>query len=365
MNRKSLRRIGVFGAAFVAAAGILAGCGSSSTSSTTAAASEETAAAEAEESEAAEDSEASDADAANDPAVEFKLAENQSADNPITQGMEMFAKLANEYSGGSVTIDVYADAQLGTENETIDQVQAGTLDMARINTSALASTADEVGVFTLPYIFTSTEQKYKVLDGEIGQNIESALENYNIHSLGYWEAGSRNFYTVDKPITCVDDMKGLKIRVQQSDVAIKMVELLGAAATPMSYGEVYQGLQTGVIDGAENDFVSYYTSGHYEVAKYFTLDGHMAPPAMLLVSKTSWDKMTANQQAAVEKAAAEAREWQRQAMQDYQNESRAKVEEAGCEIIEVDPKEFQDAVAEIYDMYPQYSEVIEGIKAID
>lgn len=184
----------------------------------------------------------------------FKLAENQPADNPISKGMNKFAELVAEKSGGTVNVEVYLDAQLGTENETIDQVQAGTLDFARINTSALASTADEVGVFTLPYVFTSTEQKYKVLDGEIGQGVSDALQKYNMIGLGYWEAGSRNFYTTKKPIKSVADMKGMKIRVQQSDVAIKMVELLGAAATPMAYGEVYQGLQTGVIDGAENDF---------------------------------------------------------------------------------------------------------------
>ena len=246
-----------------------------------------------------------------------------------------------------------------------EQVQAGTLDFARINTSALSSTADEVGVFTLPYIFTSTEQKYKVLDGEIGQNISDSLEKYNIVSLGYWEAGSRNFYTTKKPITCVADMKGMKIRVQQSDIAIKMVETLGAAATPMSYNEVYQGLQTGVIDGAENDFVSYYTSGHYEVAKYFSMDGHMAPPAMLIMSKTVWDKMSENQQNAIQEAAKEAREWQRQAMQDYQEESRKAVEEKGCEVIDVDVKEFQDAVAPMYDDYPQYKDVIEQIRSIE
>lgn len=294
----------------------------------------------------------------------FKLAENQSADNPISKGMQMFADKVKEKTKGTVSIEVYLDAQLGTENETIDQLEAGTLDFARINTSALAATADEVGVFTLPYIFTSTEQKYKVLDGEIGQGINDSLAQYNLIGLGYWEAGSRNFYTTKKPIKSVEDMKGMKIRVQQSDVAIKMVELLGAAATPMSYGEVYQGLQTGVIDGAENDFVSYYTSGHYEVAKYFSLDGHMAPPAMLLMSKQSWEQLSENQKKAIQEAAEEARSWQRQAMQDFQDESRKKVEAAGCEIFTVEPKDFQAAVSSIYDMYPQYKSVIEAIQQV-
>ncbi len=307
---------------------------------------------------------ASSESAPADEVFEFKLAENQPADNPISKGMQKFAELAKEKSGGTVNIDVYLDAQLGSENETIDQIQAGTLDFARINTSALSSTADEVGVFTLPYIFTSTEQKYKVLDGKIGQDVIDSLEKYNMIGLGYWEAGSRSFYSTKKPIKGVADMKGLKVRVQQSDVAIKMVELLGAAATPMSYGEVYQGLQTGVIDAAENDFVSYYTSGHYEVAKNYTLDGHMAPPAMVLMSKTAWDKLSDNQKAAVTEAALEACTWQRKAMNDYQEEARKKVEEAGCEVFDVDVKEFQNSVTAIYDMYPQYADIIAAIKNV-
>ena len=306
----------------------------------------------------------SQAPSSSETVFKLKLAENQPADNPISKGMQMFADLVAEKTGGSVTIEVYLDAQLGNENETIDQIQAGTLDFARINTSALAVTADPVGVFTLPYIFTSPEHKYKVLDGEIGQVVVKGLEQYNMIGLEYWEAGSRNFYTTKKPVKSVDDLSGMKLRVQQSDVAIKMVELLGGAATPMAYGEVYQGLQTGVIDGAENDFVSYYTSGHYEVAPYFSLDGHMAPPAMLLMAKNIWEKMSDNQRAAIKEAAREAAVWQRKAMDDYQNEARTKVEQAGCQIFEVDVPTFQAKVAEIYDMYPQYTEVIKQIKAV-
>ena len=295
--------------------------------------------------------------------ITFKLAENQPANNPVSQGMEKFAELVEQKTNGSVKVEVYLNAQLGSENETIDQVQAGTLDLARVNTSALQATVDDFGVYSLPFIFTSTEQKYNVLDGEVGAQLDSVLDQYNMKNLCYLEAGSRNFYTTDKPITCVADMKGLKVRVQPSNVAIKMVELLGGAATPMDYGEVYQGLQTGVIDAAENDFVSYYTSGHYEVAPYYSLDGHMAPPAVLLISLNAWNKLSPEQQAAVQEAADEAAEWQRKAMDDYQNESRAAVEEAGCQVIDVNVQEFQDAVASIYDMYPQYAEYVAAIRA--
>ncbi|HWP50717.1 MAG TPA: TRAP transporter substrate-binding protein [Clostridia bacterium] len=327
-----------------------AGCGGSSPSSAT--------------SSSASQGSASQTPSSSETVFKLKLAENQPAENPISKGMQMFADLVAEKTGGTVTIEVYLDAQLGNENETIDQIQAGTLDFARINTSALAVTADSVGVFTLPYIFTSAEHKYKVLDGEIGQGVIKGLEQYNMIGLEYWEAGSRNFYTTKKPVKSVEDLAGMKLRVQQSDVAIKMVELLGGAATPMAYGEVYQGLQTGVIDGAENDFVSYYTSGHYEVARYYSLDGHMSPPAMLLMTKSVWEKMSDNQRSAIKEAAREAAEWQREAMAAYQNEARAKVEQAGCQIFEVDVPAFQTKVAEIYNMYPQYTEIIKQIKAV-
>lgn len=294
--------------------------------------------------------------------LHFKLAENQPDGNPITEGMKMFADLAKEYTNGTVNIDVYANAALCDEASSIDQIMAGTLDFSRVNTNTMAPVIDLFGAFGMPYLFSSTESKYKALDGDAGTLAFDALTDYNIVGLDFYEAGSRNFYTTSKPITSVADLKGMKIRVQQTEVAISMVQALGAEATPMDYGEVFQGLQTGIVDGAENDFVSYYTSGHYEVAKNFTLDGHMAPPALVICSQKAWDQMSDAQKEGVKKASREAAIWQRQAMQDYQEESRAKCEESGCEIIEVDVKEFQDAVSSVYDQYPQYQELVDLIR---
>lgn len=298
------------------------------------------------------------------PTLNFKLAENQPEGNPITEGMHKFADLVKEYTEGTVTIDVYSNAALTDEASSVDQLQLGSLDFSRVNTNSLAPTVDEFGVFAMPYLFTSTEQKYKALDGEAGDAVMAKLEDYGMVGLYFWEAGARCFYTTSKPIRTVEDLKGMKIRVQQTEVAISMVRALGAEATPMDYAEVFQGLQTGIVDGAENDFVSYYTSGHYEVAKYYSLDQHMAPPAVLLMSKASWDKMSEAQQEAVRKAAYEAAVWQRQAMQDYQQESRAACEAAGCEIIDVDVASFQQAVSSVYDEYPRYSEIVEMINAV-
>ena len=299
------------------------------------------------------------------PTLNFKLAENQPEGNPITEGMHKFADLVKEYTEGTVTIDVYSNAALTDEASSVDQLQLGSLDFSRVNTNSLAPTVDEFGVFAMPYLFTSTEQKYKALDGEAGDAVMAKLEDYGMVGLYFWEAGARCFYTNSKPIRTVEDLKGMKIRVQQTEQAIAMVEALEAKATPMDYAEVFQGLQTGIVDGAENDFVSYYTSGHYEVAKYYSLDQHMAPPAVLLMSKASWDKMSEAQQEAVRKAAYEAAVWQRQAMQDYQQESRAACEAAGCEIIDVDVASFQQAVSSVYDEYPRYSEIVAMINAVE
>jgi tripartite ATP-independent transporter DctP family solute receptor len=339
--------------------------GSSQTAATTAAPAATQAATTAAAAETKAEEKAADASADMGKELHFKLAENQPDGNPITEGMKMFADLAKEYTDGTVNIDVYPNAALCDEASSIDQVVAGTLDFSRVNTNSLAPTVDLFGAFGMPYLFSSTEAKYKALDGDAGALAMKTLEDYNMVGLDFYEAGSRNFYTTDKPITCVADLKGMKIRVQQTEVAISMVQALGAEATPMDYGEVFQGLQTGIVDGAENDFVSYYTSGHYEVAKNFTLDGHMAPPAIVICSKNAWDQMSDAQKEGVKKASREAAEWQRQAMQDYQEESRKNCEDSGCTIIDVDVKEFQDAVSSVYDQYPQYKELVDLVRAAE
>lgn len=295
--------------------------------------------------------------------IVLKLAENQPNNNPVTIAMHKFAELVDEKTNGEVKIDVYANAELGEEAENIEQVQAGALEMARVNSVTLAQTVKELTPFTLPYIFTGQEQKYKVLDGEIGNQVLDSFANYELVGLGYLEAGSRNFYTTDKPVKSLADLKGQKIRVQPSEVVIKMTELLGAVPTPMNYGEVFSALQTGVIDGAENDFVSFFTSGHYEVAKHYTLDGHLSPPALIIMSKSVWDTLSDDHKTKISEAADEATVFQRQAMNDFQGESRAAVEAAGVTVYEVNIKEFQDAVAPIYDDFPEFIEVINKIRA--
>ncbi|MGM8212924.1 TRAP transporter substrate-binding protein DctP [Virgibacillus sp. W0430] len=339
---------------FVALFALLVACGGN----------EETSTNTKEESEANNESSEDtneEADEAIEP-VTLRLAENQPDNNPVTIAMMKFAELAEEKSNGSVKIEVYPNAQLGQETENIDQVQDGALEMARVNSVPVAEIVKELAVFTLPYIFTDQDHKYKVLDGEIGQEVTEKFKEHGLISFGYLEAGSRNFYTTDKPIKSVADMKGLKIRVQSSETSIKMVELLGAVPTPMDYGEVFSGLQTGVIDGAENDFVSYYTSGHYEAAKHYSLDGHLSPPALVIMNLELWEGLHESQQKAISEAVEEAIAFEREEMNKSQDEFRAEVEKAGSQIYEVDVQEFQDAVAPIYDEYQELSDLIERVR---
>ena len=300
-------------------------------------------------------------DLKNDDIIIFKLTENQPANNPVTKAMYLFSELVEEKSEGEMLIDVYDSGQLGSETECIEQVQMSLIDFTRTNAVTLSQIAGEIGVFTLPYIFRNDEHKFQVLDGPIGQDVSKDLEKYNMVVLGYLEAGTRNFYTT-KPVNSIDDLKGMMIRVQPSKIPVAMVEMIGAVPTPMNYGEVYSSLQTGVIDGAENDFVSYYTSSHYEVARNYVLDGHLSPPAVLLMSKNVFDELPLDKQNIILEAAKEATEWEREAMAEFEKESEQKVRDAGCNIIEVDKQPFQDAVQGIYDKYPEYEKNIERIK---
>ena len=298
-----------------------------------------------------------------DGPIVMRLAENQPDNNPVTVAMEIFADLVEEKTNGEIVVEVYANAQLGQEPETIEQAQTGVVEFARVNSVVLAEVAPEIGVFTLPYVFANWDHKYRVLDGEIGQAALDSLEEFGLKAFAYMDAGTRNFYTTE-PVRSLADLENMKIRVQPSEISIRMVELLGAVATPMNYGEVYSSLQTGVIDGAENDYVSYFTSSHYEVAPYYSLDGHLSPPALLLMNKETYDSLSAEHQTAIREAAIEASMQERELMSDFQDESRDEVLAAGVEIIEVDVSEFQDAVAPIYDQFPEYAETIEAMRAL-
>lgn len=298
--------------------------------------------------------------------VVLRLAENQPDDNPVTIAMREFAKLVDEKTKGGVKVEVYAGAQLGQEPETIEQTQAGIIDFARVNSVVLANVSPSMGVFTLPYVFRDAEHKYKVLDGEVGKEVTADLEKVGLVGFPYMEAGTRNFYTrAGKPVKSLEDLKGLKIRVQPARISTRMVELLGATPTPMNYGEVFSALQTGVIDGAENDYVSYVTSSHYEAAPNLIEDGHLSPPAILVMNKQKFESLSEEHRKAIVEAADEAAKFERKAMFAANEEAKKKVEAAGVTIVSVDNEPFRKAVEPIYDEFPALKPLIARIQAVD
>jgi tripartite ATP-independent transporter DctP family solute receptor len=294
--------------------------------------------------------------------VTLRVAENQTAESHLAKAMIKFSELVQEKSNGDMVIEVYLNAELGEEAETIEQVDAGVLEIARVDAVNLTQYVPELEVFTLPYIFNDDNHKWNVFNGEVGKEINGKLQEAGFVNLGFLESGWRSFYSKNE-LKGIQSLKGKKIRVQDSQVYIKMMELFGAKATPMSFAEVFTSLQTGVIDAAENDPVSYVSAGHYEAAKYYLMDNHSADISLFVMSKKIFDGLSKDQQQIILESAAEAVEWEKGFAVNLQKEARLKAEASGCTFIEANIAEFQSAVAPIYDMYPQYSSIIQKIRA--
>jgi len=301
----------------------------------------------------------------NGPQLVLKLAENQPEDYPTTIGVKEFARIVEEKTNGRIKIEVYAGGQLGDEKSVIEAVQLGGIDFARVNAQPLSDFAKPLRVLSLPYLFDDEEHLWKVLDGPIGEEILASLEDANMVGLAYYDSGARCFYNSKREVKTPADLKGLKIRVQQSELMVGLVEALGASATPMPYSEVYSALQTGVIDGAENNWPSYYSTSHYEVAKYFTVDNHTRTPEVLLASKALWDKLSDEDKKIIKEAARASEEVQKKAWKEYEQKAIEAVKAKGCVITEVeDLKAWQDAVQPVYERFgAEFKDLIERIKA--
>jgi tripartite ATP-independent transporter DctP family solute receptor len=222
----------------------------------------------------------------------------------------------------------------------------------------------ETMVPTMPFLFRSKEHMRKVLDGPVGDQILAACASQGFVGLAFYDSGSRSLYTVKKPVKTLADMKGLKIRVQQSDLWVALLQAMGANATPMPYGEVYTGLKTGVVDGAENNWPSYDTSHHYEVAKFYSMTEHSMAPEMLLISKRSWDALSPDEQKIFRQAAKESVPYMRKLWDAKEAASRAIVEKAGSQIVEVDKAPFQRAMKPVYDKFITDAKLKDMIKRV-
>lgn len=286
---------------------------------------------------------------------------------PTVEAVKAMSAMLEKETKGKLCIEVFHSKQLGEEKDTIEQTQFGVIDMNRVSLGPFNNIIEETQVPSLPYIFRSTEHMHKVMDGEIGQEILDAFTAHDLIGLAFYDGGSRSFYNSQHPIKSMADLKGMKFRVMQSDLFVDMVKAVGANATPMPYGEVYSSIQTGVIDGAENNWPSYESSGHFEVAKYYTLDQHLIVPEVLVMSKKTWEKLSAEEQKAVRKAAKASVPVMRKLWQDREKASEAKVREAGSEIItDIDKTPFIKAMKPVYEKYvssPKLKSLVERIQA--
>lgn len=294
----------------------------------------------------------------------LKLAHGLPTDHPVHKAMEFMANRCKEVSGGELQIQIYAGGQLGSEQQCVELLQIGSLAITKVSAAVMESFTDDYRVLGLPYIFRDQEHGFKVFDGEIGKELLLSTENKWIRGLCFFDAGSRSFYTIDKPIEHPDDLKGMKIRVMKSKTAMDMVQMLGGSPTPISWGELYTALQSGVVDGAENNPPSFYTSHHYEVCKHYSLDEHTSVPDVLIISQHIWNDLTDEEKVWLQQAADDAVPVQRKLWAESVKHSLKEVEKAGVTIYRPEKAPYQDKVKDVYESYKDQETIYSYIKRI-
>lgn len=296
--------------------------------------------------------------------VTFKLADIQPEGYPTVLGAQEFARLVEEKTEGRYKIDVFPGGQLGDEKSIIEEIQLGSMDFARVNGVPLTEFNDKIGALNLPFLFEDANEKWDVWLGDVGEEILSSFEDSNMVGLAFYDNGDRFFYSDTKPIKNLEDIKGQKLRVMESEMAIDTVEALGGSATPMSYDEVYSAIQTGVIDGGENSLPSVYTAKHYEVAEYLTIPGYQSVPEVLIGSQKVWNNLSDEDKKIFKEAAIESIDVQREAWDALVDESLEEIEKNGNEIIEInDLDAWKDAVQPVYEKYEvEYKDILDKIR---
>jgi len=294
----------------------------------------------------------------------IKLAHGLDPTHPVHQAMEILAERVSEKSGGTMRVDIYPSEQLGTERQALELLQIGSLGMTKVSAAVLENFAAPFKVLSLPYIFRSDAHKWAVLEGPIGREMLEMAASFRLRGLCFYDAGSRSFYTKDRPILTPSDLAGLKIRTQESATATRMVSLLGGSATPIAWGELYTALQQGVVDGAENNPPSFYLSRHYEVARYYSLNEHTAVPDVLLVSTVVWDDLTAQQQQWLQDAANESAQLEKSLWQEATEHALRAVQADGVQVLRPDKAPFAEKLAPMYEDYRDESAVYALIQRI-
>jgi tripartite ATP-independent transporter DctP family solute receptor len=302
-----------------------------------------------------------------DSVTAIKLAHGLDIAHPVHKGMVYFAEQVAERSNGQMRIDIYPSGQLGSERQCLELLQIGSLGMTKVSAAVLENFAPRMKVLGLPYLFRDDEHAWAVLNGPIGKDLLLEAQNYWLRGVCFYDAGSRSFYTKDRPVNSPDDLEGLKVRVMNSQTAMQMVKALGGAPTPISFGELYTALQQGVVDGAENNPPSFYTSRHYEVCKYYSIDEHSTVPDVMLIGTNTWERLTAQEQTWLQEAADASVGYQREVWAASEQEALDAVKAAGVQINYPDKSPFAARVEDIYERYkddPEIYELIQQIQAV-
>jgi tripartite ATP-independent transporter DctP family solute receptor len=299
----------------------------------------------------------------------IKMGHGLGVTHPVHEAMVYMAKRIEQKSNGSLIVKIYPNQQLGTERELVELLQIGSLGMTKVSSATLESFAPKIQVLSMPYLFRNDEHRDKVLKGEIGKQLLLEGEKYWLRGLCYYDAGKRSFYSKSKPITSPEDLKGLKIRVLESNMAINMIKSFGGSPTPVAYGELYTALQQGIVDAAENNPPSLFTSRHYEVCKYYSINEHTAVPDVVIISTKVWNSLDEQEQRWIQEAADESADFQYPLWAESVEMSLREMEKAGVSISYPDPMPFRQAVESMYENFrttqPELYDIIEKIRAED
>lgn len=277
------------------------------------------------------------------------LAHAMHPTHPVSIAMEKMAESVNETSRGELKVKIFLGGQLGSERELLELIQIGAIGMTKVSAATMENVVPEMQVYSLPYLFRDQDHVLSVLDGPIGTRLLHAGIPSRLRGIAYYDAGSRSIYTVDRRIEHPDDLRGLKIRVMESVISVGLMRTLGGSPTPISWGELYTAFQGGIVDGAENNPPSFYTSRHYEVCRYYILNEHATIPDVLVIDSRLWDRLDTGQQNLLRDAVDASVVFQRELWQEFTSEALATIEESGVELIEPDRQVFIDAVQPLYD----------------
>jgi tripartite ATP-independent transporter DctP family solute receptor len=302
-------------------------------------------------------------------AREFRAADTQAEDYPTVQALLFMGRMIAERSGGRDQIRVFHSRQLGEEKETIEQTRAGAIDLNRTNVALIGNFVPAMNVLAMPFLFRSIEHLQKVLDGPIGNEILNSFEPYGFVGLAFYDSGARSIYNSVRPIRAIADMKGMRLRVQQSELMSDMIRALGAEPVELPYGQVITGLATRLIDGAENNWPSFVTTDHYKFAGYYTLTEHTMSPEVLVMSKKAWESLSVDDRKLFREAAVQSNLFMREKWKDLEQRSRQRAEAAGVTIVtDFDRKPFEAAMAGIYakaQRNPAAAKLIERIRKVE